>query len=357
MKIIVLAGAIVMIGSICHAEESRPRPAVGAIRWDAWTGGQVTTEVERSLGPQKYHGRLPWFAEVTGDGKVRIDGGSQEIMDREIDFAADAGLDYWAFLLYPEPSAMSKSIKHYLASPKRKRIKFCVILHNSFGVSAEQWPKERDRAVALLKEPDYQAVCGGRPLVFEFMARFQGKFPADRFADFRAAARKAGLNPYCVFMGWDPGNDFAQQSANGFDAVSAYAHPGSQPAFAQLARSLEADCWRNAAVAGAPYVPLVTAGWEKNPRKDNPVSWELDHDYHRQKVFPSVATPGEIASHLGRALNFVKENGKICAANAVIIYAWNEHDEGGWIAPTWTSSGKPDTSRLDAIGKVLGKGR
>ena len=34
--------------------------------------------------------------------RVRIDGSRQAIMDQEIAFAADAGLDYWAFLLYPE---------------------------------------------------------------------------------------------------------------------------------------------------------------------------------------------------------------------------------------------------------------
>jgi hypothetical protein len=43
------------------------------------------------------------------------------------------------------------------------------------------------------------------------------------------------------------------------------------------------------------------------------------------------------------------------AANAVIIYAWNEHDEGGWLSPTRTAEGKPDTSRLDAIRDVLKK--
>jgi hypothetical protein len=33
----------------------------------------------------------------------------------------------------------------------------------------------------------------------------------------------------------------------------------------------------------------------------------------------------------------------------VIIYAWNEFDEGGWICPTISEG----TSRLDAISKVL----
>ena len=39
------------------------QPIVGAIRWDAWYGenGPVK-QTEVSLGPPKYHFRLPWFA-------------------------------------------------------------------------------------------------------------------------------------------------------------------------------------------------------------------------------------------------------------------------------------------------------
>src|SRR5512136_1334454 len=95
------------------------RPAVGAIRWDAWSGGEVTRQVERTLGPRRYHARMPWFAEVVGDDAVRIRGGRQEVMDREIAFAVQAGLDYWAFLLYPEGASMSESLRLYLASESR----------------------------------------------------------------------------------------------------------------------------------------------------------------------------------------------------------------------------------------------
>jgi hypothetical protein len=102
-----------------------------------------------------------------------------------------------------------------------------------------------------------------------------------------------------------------------------------------------------------PYVTFVTTGWDKQPRKDNPVPWERDHGYHRQAVFPSMATGREIREHLGRAIEFTQGHRDICAANVVIIYAWNEHDEGGWLCPTWTSSGQPNTSRLAAIRAVL----
>lgn len=73
--------AVLSVGPIAHAEDG---PIVGAIRWDAWTGGKITREVERSLGPKKYHTRLPWFAEVVDENTVRIDGSPQAVMDQEI---------------------------------------------------------------------------------------------------------------------------------------------------------------------------------------------------------------------------------------------------------------------------------
>lgn len=338
------------VSAACLAEE---RPAVGAIRWDAWTDGRVTEEVERSLGPCKYHDRLPWFAEVVDDATVRINGGQQRIMDQEIAFAADAGLDYWAFLLYPASDSMSQSLARYLASSQRRRIDFCLIIHNAFGVPDEQWPGERDRAVALLKEPGYRTVLEGRPLVYAFGVCHKGCFPAERFAEFRQATRDAGLNPYYVFMGWNPRDDYAREKDHGFDAVSAYAYGSADPTFRELVRAVESRYWKEAAEANVPYVPLVTTGWDKRPRKDHPVSWEIGDSYHTQAVFPATAEPHEIAAHLERALTFVRGNRSACEANAVIIYAWNEHDEGGWLAPTWVRDNAPNTARLDAVRKVL----
>ena len=68
------------------------RPIVGAIRWDAWYGrGGPVAEVERSLGPKKFHFRLPFFAHVLGDDKVSINGDSQETIDKEIALAPRRG--------------------------------------------------------------------------------------------------------------------------------------------------------------------------------------------------------------------------------------------------------------------------
>jgi len=347
MRVIIMVSVLVS-SAVTFAQTSRP--LVGAIRWDAWTGGGVTEQVERTLGPEKYHSRLPWFAEVIDDKTVKIDGNRQVVMDREIEFAAYAGLDYWAFLIYPEGNSMSVALKQYLQSQNRKQLRFCLIMHSTLQAEDEQWPKERDRAIRLLKEPGYQTVLHGRPLVFAFVG---GEFPFARFSEFLTAAREAGANPYCVYMGWNPASDFRKVAKMGFDAVSAYAKDGNQPRFADLARAVEQSYWHNATKSQIPYIPLVTTGWDKRPRKDNPVSWEEGHGYHQQDVFPSRATPAEISAHLKNAISLVQKHPRICEANAVIVYAWNEYDEGGWLSPSRGADGTPDISRLDAVRQIL----
>jgi hypothetical protein len=335
------------------ARGKEARPLVGAIRWDAWTGGGVTEQVERTLGPAKYHNRLPWFARVLGPSNVKIDGSPQVVMDAEIDMASRAGIDYWAFLIYHEQYRMSDALKQYLRSRKRSKVRFCMILANTLSASTEDWPSERDRAVALMKRPEYVRVAGSRPLVYVFAG---GGIPFNRFKDFHDAAVRQRLNPYCVYMGWNPEADWPKVKSKEFDAVSAYAYGSDQAKFADLAKSVETYYWGRAVKAKAPYVPLVTTGWDKNPRKDSPVSWEKKgQKYHTQKVFPSRATPEEIVDHLSNALDFIDKHADLCKARAVIVYAWNEYDEGGWIAPTRDKKGRPDNSRLAAIGGLLNK--
>lgn len=347
-----LVGIVLLASSVlCYGQT---RPSVGAIRWDAWTGGHITEQVERSLGPAKYHNRLPWFAEVADydGGGVRIDGGRQSIMDREIEWASAAGLDYWAFLVYPKDSVMSTALGQYLRSENRDRIGFCMILANTLKNAGNDWPVERDRAVALLEEPGYWRVLGNRPLVYVFA----GAEPiAERFREFIGLARKRGLDPYCVYMGWNPAKDYETAKKLRFDAVSAYAKSDNPATFVELVQSVESGYWQAAAKAKVPYIPLVTTGWDKSPRKDNPVSWEQgDHPYHRQKRFTARAKPEEIAAHLRRALQFNEDHPEICKARSVIVYAWNEYDEGGWLAPTRNvGDGTADMGRLEAFRRVL----
>jgi hypothetical protein len=83
-----------------------------------------------------------------------------------------------------------------------------------------------------------------------------------RFDELRAAAKQAGLNPYYVYMDWNPPADWTEQSPKGFDAVSHYARgTESLATFAQLVRETEDHYWKPAVEAQVPYIHPTGHHW------------------------------------------------------------------------------------------------
>jgi hypothetical protein len=76
--------------------------------------------------------------------------------------------------------------------------------------------------------------------------------------------------------------------------------------------------------------------------------------HNKSTAWAETATPEEIAAHVQRAIEWTGQHRSITPANTIIIYAWNEHDEGGWLCPTWRADGQPDDSRLQALQGMLG---
>lgn len=347
-------------------------PLVGAIRWDAWhtpwsrvqpgaADGPVKA-VQLSLSPGRYHWRLPFFAEVVSPEEARIDGYTQQIVDREIGYAQAGGLDYWAFLLYEEGSAMSQGLSLYLSSSRRRDVGFCAIAGaDAFG-GAQEFARRSDRLLRLMAEPGYVKVAGGRPLVYVFRAdgrwieAWGGAANARRlFAGFREAARAAGTgDPYLVAM-----NDSAEHGRGvaeviGADAITAYAIGGGDGVqgtpYARLAWRAH-QFWDECAETGRAVVPLAMSGWDRRPRVEHPVPWETKWQQPNVGLdrYYATPTPQELAAHIADAMHWAAADPTRCPAQATIVYAWNEHDEGGWLCPTRGADGSPDTSRLDAL--------
>jgi hypothetical protein len=342
---------------------------VGAIRWDAWhtpaagaehggAGGPVRA-MEASLNPRPYRHRAPFFARVDTNDVLRIDGYTQKILDQEIAYAKAGGIDYWAFLLYDENNSMSQGLSLYRRSTKRKDVNFCAIASaGTFGAPAT-WQAGIDRIVGLMKEPGYQTVCSGRPLLYFFRPEekwiqvWGGPAGARKLFDgLRAAAQKAGLRePYVAVMKHPASQGKAMADILGAQALCDYAHQKnvSGAPYSELTAAAR-GFWQECAATGAEVVPLVMAGWDRRPRVEHPVPWEywqkpgsgLDKYY----VAPS---PAELAGHVCEAMEWAKKRPAQCPAKTVIVYAWNEHDEGGWLCPTLGSDGRPEQSRLDAI--------
>ncbi len=336
---------------------SEARFTVGAIRWDGWFGtpNAVGRAVHDTLADPKWHHRLPFFAEIAADG-VHIDGSSQATVDREIAFAASAGLNYWAFVTYAADDPLSLGLERYLSSRARSQLQFCLVTEFS------RWrnPKFVERVEHLIAEPGYQTVLGHRPLLYlGFLdSAAMEKFPGGQagfvrtLEAFRANLQRRGLaRPYMVIMDWNA--DEAARWARGLDcdAVSSYATGQEQRTihYARLARNAE-RFWDTGAAAGAQVVPIVMTGWDRRPRVEKPVPWERSQKQGEgMEHYVTAGTPDEIAAHLQRAISWMAAHSSQAPARAAIIYAWNEFDEGGWLCPTRGEG----NARLAAIRRVL----
>jgi hypothetical protein len=345
--------------------EQPGRPLVGALRWDAWyvPGSEPTTAVERSLSPPQYQARLPFFAHRDARNQVSLPALSPNLMELEIEQAAYAGLDFWAFVGYPGDSPMTVALRQYLAGAVNRRIGFCMFTQLEYWGTAGAPAPLIDEHIALMRHEAYVRVTDGRPLYF--LGFITAAKADERWHDlaglhaqierFRARAIAAGAgNPYLV-LGGPPKEIAALAPMLGGDAAGTYAITDGRGIgdYAALVRIAEAG-WRTLAGADMPVVPTVMTGWDRRPRVEHPVPWEREQrpgvglEYHF-----GAARPEEIAAHLRHALAWVQDQPADRRAPAALIYAWNENDEGGWLLPTLPC----DTRRLQALHAALAPGR
>jgi len=282
-------------------------------------------------------------------------------MRLEIDAAADAGLTYFAFVAYAEDDPMSLGLRAYLEAPNRRRINFALISEIDKWGGRSLYRPVVERFVRLMLEPGYQRTPQGRPLFFlgfvrddDIARRFGGRAGA-RMAidDFRRLAREAGLpEPYIVLMERQAGRAVPLARDLGLDAVSAYAvadNTVQAGSYHQLTELVE-RWWAEAQHAGLPVLPPVMTGWDRRPRVLNPLSWERGmYSEEQMRRYFEPPTPAELQAHLLAALKAADREPQAAEARSVIVYAWNEFDEGGWLAPTRGDA----ANRLRAVRSAL----
>lgn len=85
-------------------------------------------------------------------------------------------------------------------------------------------------------------------------------------------------------------------------------------------------------------MPLATLGYNTEPRIENPVTWITGENSLNGLPYSGYTaddpTAQEVTESVLDVLNFNKENAKYFRTNTVLIYCWNEFDEGGWFCPT-----------------------
>jgi hypothetical protein len=223
----------------------------------------------------------------------------------------------------------------------------------------KEWDVTTDDFVKLFKKKTYQKVLGNRPLVYVFGAGSfkyfgSGKQMRKGFESLAAKSRKAGLGkPYLVAMTWLGGQGGKWFDQVGYDALSGYSapiHPRiDRKKFAGHPYSKLAEAnriyWEACRKTGRQVIPIVNEGWDARPH-----FVKLDKHYDRpKKPWFRRGTAEEVAGNVRAACEWVKRNPKCTETGSVLLYAWNEFAEGGWLCPTL----KEGSKRLDAVGMVV----
>ncbi len=376
-------------GTLLLKSLPKGRPLVGAIRWDAWYGALPAStrlpasveypgfdasrnrkvsqdpgkETSRSLAPDKWRYRWPFFTTLNPDGTAKeFNGNSTAVIEKEIDYAVHGGLSYWAFTAYPEDCPLSYSIKTFLTCKNRDKLKFCLYLPlwPAYGRIANEQAEEAFWAhvLRMVKQPNYLKVEGNRPVFY--MGFLTGplvdKLVSGRWQRFCGELEKCGLGkPWVALCVGSPKSSMKYYNQLKAEAWSQYAVSGNAKAgeYSELAARAEAF-WESCAATGEPVAPICTTGWDRRTRVMNPVSWESFHQKEdAMSYYYKAGTPDEIAAHIGRGVSWFKKHPGKNGTELVLIYAWNELDEGGWLVPALPPPHGQGTARLDALRKVL----
>jgi len=310
--------------------------SIGAIRWDYWGTDPSQDRYAQNLKSPAYRFRLPWYAIVDKNtGAVKVPDYTQEIVDQEIAYAKRAGIDYWAFVMYDEPG--NRALQLYLSSKNKNDVKWCAIL----GLS--DWSNNLDEKIQWLKQQfateNYQKVMDGRPLIFA-----EGRWATM----IRSACKDMEKQPYIVSMLHTESVDEAK--ANGVDAISRYSNFSAGENGSEYTNIIEdgPKKWNEMKATTMQVVPNVTTGWDPRPRFEN-------GDLGSGTRWNQNATASEIVHNLQNALTWVDSNKFHTFPNTILMYAWNEFDEGGWLCPTYNEAdpSKPNTQRIDALQMLL----
>lgn len=340
-------------------------PAIfGAIRWDAWyTSNGPAANTAGALGQPKWQSRAP--AHAIASARATTFAPTQTTFDAEITAAKNAGLKYWAYLMYGvnngdanrSPEMMAGFNLHQSSSIK-SQMKWCMMQQVGLFGAAGNYTTQVSGMVTYMQQSNYQRVLTNRPLLYLYWVSSDfATYWTSSYTNFKAAldalrtsAQAAGLgNPYVVVLA-DASVVGPIATNIGADAVSSYVVPDPKlvaGTFASLDTAAQ-SYWSSLAATGKPIVPICMAGFDRRPRIERPVPWEASTQRpgFGANVCVTPPTNAEMVTHLQAAANYVSANPSICPSTAALIYAWNEHDEGGWLAPTL---GDPSGSRLAAI--------
>jgi hypothetical protein len=325
-----------------YGQTAKKPISVGAYYYDGWGGknpkADDPNEPWAKTAPRQVTKRmLNEFADREPVWGWRND--SQEIMERQIDLAADNGIEFFLFCWYwrdangpfnPEKIAslpQHESMQRYLKAKNKNRIKFGLLIANHQGAEiagTENWQKATEHWMQYFNDPQYVKV-DSKPLVVVFNAK--GIENAD-LVGMQEVAQKSGLTGLTIAgCGNTAGKIF--NVTTHYNVVPGYSAGSQEHPYSELADAQRSK-WQGS--AQQPYIPTVIVGWDKRPWEDASGNGKGGA---KQGWYYTGRTPEQFKTFLNDAVFWMDTHPEQTPKERmVLIYAWNELGEGGYLVPT-----------------------
>jgi hypothetical protein len=282
---------------------------------------------------------------------------TQQIMEQQIDLAADNGVDFFLYCWYwhdnlsrINTTAIENDSKHtgmklHFTAANKDRLRFALLIANHSGaeiIGDDNWAAAVRYWAQYFRDPLYMTV-DSKPLIVLF-GTSDATVTSKNLAIMQEAAVKEGFKSGLSIIGCG-GNARDKEGfthTTHYNVVPGYSAGSEQHDFSELIAATEAQ-WIGS--AEQPYIPLLTSGWDKRP-------WEGPAGSNQAPGWYFTGdTPDVFKGFLKDAITWMDNNpSKTVKDRVVLIYAWNEIGEGGYLVPTLDDS---DARKLKKIKELL----
>jgi hypothetical protein len=360
---LVSAVAVALSSGVTIAGSAEKVVRMGVIRWDNWNVDSSHGE----LADISSRDRIPYFARREAGGRLMFIGDIDNVLQADIEYAKAAAVNYFIFGYYIDTGAwkrdkmraqsLNRAFQSYLNIANRRGINFALSFNWSFP--AEDVAEVASVISSVANHPNYERASTGLIPVFFFTPDldrwakgFGGVTAAGKaLADIRERVlRSTGKKMYAVALLFGIRRFGSTAVDIGFDALSTYANgleaEGKSVAYSVCAAGAR-SFWESSRGFPVGFLPTVTLGWDYRPVLGNA------EEAATRKPNPSWCEPATAAEWQGQILEALKEartNPRNEAFASIVLYAWNEFSEGGWMAPTVGEGAR----RVGVIGDALG---
>jgi len=356
-----LIGIFILTGcfGVLYAQENKANVRVGAYYFDGWAGKNKLADNPNETWAKNAPTHLTKrfvrdFSEREPVWGWRDD--TSEIMERQIDLAADNGVDFFLFCWYWKDNkgqinipAIEKDHHHtsmelYLKAKNRNRLKYSLLIANHAGfeiLGNENWESAVRYWAKFFRDPQYIKV-DGKPLLVIF-GTGDDAITDEQIAVMQETAKKEGFKDGLSIAGCgEPAKKKAFTHSTHYNLTSGYADGHEEHKFQELIDRAKPN-WRGS--EAQPYIPVLNSGWDKRP-------WEGPEGLNQKEgwYYPD-SSPALFKSFLTDAVKWMDDNPtKTTRERLILVYAWNELGEGGYLVPT---KGDPDAGKLKVIRDVV----